>query len=840
MNKDIKKRSTLTYLKDILIICIVAASHYLLGKVFLSLNPQDFYIGLFWPVSGVAVFFVLRYGVKVFPAIFIGQLTLLINLNHGITGLQDSQQLFLFIAQALNVVFFVFLARFIILRCTAFQGDILDKTNIPRLVLLVGPVSSFIPTLISVYLLKDTALILDNGIIFSALTWWVGDSFGITICLPVLLLIFNKNSATFSQKTIVLVTVSTLLVATLVMFQYAEKQETLRIENILIHKGEVIARDINNKFQKYIRVSWHLSNHIADMQQLSLDDFNQFAKQLLDKNKGIKSLNWGVLVNGKERGPFEKTLQKLYGKEIHITEINSINQLQVSPLKSRYYPVKFVYPYEEYKYALGIDFTAQQGQLNELLLAIENNEDTLSSQVDWAEDKSLPDNYITLYSPFYDNQRHNQTVGQQFAGYLSLAIDKKLFFSELISDSRLYQQIQLQITDSLDKSAKPFFQYNSDKNYKVHVEYLTQIVNNNWSIDLRTNQSFITEGTISTAWYILLFGLIITALMLMLLLLLIRKQQHLQKLVDHKQEVVKESLSHQSLLSATFNTHQAILITDPEYNIIRVNSAFCEVMGYTEVEVVGENPRIFSSGRQSTEFYKEMWTKLLSTGRFEGEIWNRRKNGEIFPEYQTITEIRNAQGEIIYYISVFSDITKLKQNEEKIRHQAFYDLLTLLPNKMLFLDRLDQEVAYARRFDGVGALLLIDIDNFKEINDLLGHHFGDDVLIELSHRLTTMMRNTDTIAHLGGDDFIVFMPVEKNRGVGVQKSAILVAEKILEQIHLPFLIKNQSHDLTASLGISYIKNNKCTASDILRQAETALYQAKLTGKNRYTFFQEEY
>jgi len=818
--------------KKLLMIFIFSVIYYLIGRLVLLLNPESFNVVHFWPVAGLSVFWVLRYGVKVIAGVFVGQLVLSIDLNNAIQNFQNTQQILLFIGLALNASLFSFLARYLILRYTHFQGNILEKTNIPFLLFLAGPVSSFIPMLISIYLLTISGIILSNDIVPSILIWWFQDSFSVVIFLPVLLLFFNTENISFSQKRTVFIVVTVLLTATFAMFKYAEQKESQHLERILNNRGIELAQKIKNEMQQHMHSARHLTAYVDEGHPLSLQKFNQFSSNLLNEHKSIGHLQWGDYVNEDERDVFEKKLRRLYQNEYLIKEKKASGKVVISPPKNDYYPVKFVFPYDENKSALGLDPTVGQGVLNNLLIAIENGEETLSRLTARGHESTSYESYIVLYTPFYLNQKSKRSVDRKIEGYLSQAINLRLFF-EALTESRLYSNIQIKIIDSTENLPTILFSNNTGdiaEGNQLKASHSFYLANKVWTVEM-TKKNGLSDNSLLTAGYFLISGLFITMVFIVVLLKLIQKQQILQQKLHKKTVIVKESESYQNLLSATFNTHQAILITDPEYNIIRVNSAFCDIMGYTEVEVVGENPRMLASGKQSLAFYKDMWTKLLGTGRYEGEIWNRRKNGEIFPEYQTITEIRNAQGEIIYYISVFSDITKLKQDEEKIRHQAFYDQLTLLPNRLLFLDRLDQERAIARRFDGVGALLLIDIDNFKSINDSIGHHFGDDVLIELGKRLSSMLRETDTVAHLGGDDFVVLMPVVQCNEQDAKQHALIIAEKILIKIQQPFLINKAEYNLSASLGISFIKKNKCTASDILRQTELALYKAKMAGKN---------
>jgi len=825
--------------KNVFLVLGLAIIYYLAGMLLLSFSPPSFCFSPFLPIAGLFVFCVLHYGLKVLPAVFIGQFLLCINFAYSTGILLDTQQLLLYLGFALNMAFFIFLARYLVLRYSHFDGTIFDKTNIPLMLILAGPVSSFFPVLICLYLLFVSGFGGTEDFWYLGIKWWLSQSFSVVISLPVLLLLFDSKEATINQKLLILISVVVLLITTLQMFKYTEKQETQYLESILENRARILAQDIKNEMQGYMHSARHLSVDFIEGRELSLEEFEQFSAILLTEHSTIEQLQWGVYVSNDERERFENALKNLYQNEYHIKEISSSGVEKIAPLKSHYYPVKYVYPYDANQSVLGVDPSVGGGVLNNLLIAIENSEDTLSEGIAVGHNSANHVTNIFLYTPLFINQKDGLLIERKFTGYLIQLINLSKFFDGLTS-RREYRNMQIELNDSSVPSGlrlyKNKYEENINLDNRVNVLHSFYLANKVWSIALQADKHRLMQQSISTKWSVLISGLMLTMIIVVVLLLLIRKQQQVQALLDNKTEIVKQSQSYQNMLAATFNTHQAILITNPEYNIIRVNSAFCNIMGYTEIEVVGENPRMLASGRQSKEFYKEMWSKLLGTGRYEGEIWNRRKNGEIFPEYQTITEIRNAKGEIIYYISVFSDITKLKQDEEKIRHQAFYDQLTLLPNKMLFLDRLDQEVAYARRFNGVGALLLIDIDDFKSINDSIGHHFGDDVLIELGGRLTSMLRDTDTVAHLGGDDYIVFMPVEKCNEQEALQHASLIAEKILKKIKEPFFINNVDYKLTASLGISFIKNNKCSSSDILRQAESALYNAKMAGKNGFRTF----
>ncbi len=288
--------------------------------------------------------------------------------------------------------------------------------------------------------------------------------------------------------------------------------------------------------------------------------------------------------------------------------------------------------------------------------------------------------------------------------------------------------------------------------------------------------------------------------------------------------------------AAAFETHDAILIADARANIVRINRAFTDITGYLPEDVLGKNPRIMSSGMQDRNFYREMWRQLLSTGSWAGEIVDRRKNGQLYPKWLTITAVRNELQEITHYVAIFSDITARKQAEEEIRNMAFYDVLTKLPNRRLFLDRFRAALSSSGRRGDYGAVLFIDLDHFKTLNDTLGHEYGDLLLIEVAVRTRRCVREADTVARLGGDEFVVLI---EGLGENIEEGAYRVwqvAEKIRDALSQPYLLKSHQHISSPSIGVSLYCGNANSVDDLMQQADKAMYQAKNAGRNAVRFF----
>lgn len=286
------------------------------------------------------------------------------------------------------------------------------------------------------------------------------------------------------------------------------------------------------------------------------------------------------------------------------------------------------------------------------------------------------------------------------------------------------------------------------------------------------------------------------------------------------------------LASTVFETtSEAIVVTDTKNCIQAVNPSFTHVTGYSEEEVIGRDPSFLSSGRQDGTFYQRMWVQLCKTGRWQGEIWNRRKNGDLYAEWLAISAVHNNAGEISQYVAVFSDITKRKKAEELIIQQANFDTLTNLPNRNLFLDRLGRAMVRAKRNRNLVALMFIDLDRFKWVNDTLGHNIGDLLLQEAAARLMECVRETDTVARLGGDEFTIVLPDLKH-----DRDIEKLAQKILECLAEPFHISGHEVFVSGSIGITIFPQDGLELEDLLRNADTAMYRAKEGGRNAYRFF----
>ncbi len=282
------------------------------------------------------------------------------------------------------------------------------------------------------------------------------------------------------------------------------------------------------------------------------------------------------------------------------------------------------------------------------------------------------------------------------------------------------------------------------------------------------------------------------------------------------------------------NTSEGVMITDKNNRIVFINKAFCSITNFGEKDVIGKNPSILKSGIHTKKFYKNMWKSLEDTGHWKGEIWNKHKDGTIFPELLSINTLKNKNKEIENYIAIFTDISEIKKSEAKIRNIAMHDSLTGLPNRTMMSNMISHSLKSAKRQNELMAIMFIDLDNFKTINDNYGHKEGDNILVETAKRLKKILREEDIVYRFGGDEFIITLEHIKN-----SEDIAKIAQKLNQSIQMPYQTNNYTFYISCSIGIAIYPNDALTPDELIKNADAAMYQAKNRGKNRYSFYSQE-
>jgi diguanylate cyclase (GGDEF)-like protein/PAS domain S-box-containing protein len=287
------------------------------------------------------------------------------------------------------------------------------------------------------------------------------------------------------------------------------------------------------------------------------------------------------------------------------------------------------------------------------------------------------------------------------------------------------------------------------------------------------------------------------------------------------------------------HTHEGIFITDEKGIILNVNRAFSQITGYGKTEAIGQKSSLLKSGRHDAAFYQALWQQLQDSGHWSGEIWNRRKDGQIFPEKLTISAVKDDAGHTTSYVGLFADISALKEQEEQLEHMAHYDMLTHLPNRVLLAERIRQAIGRTYRTSSILAVVYLDLDGFKTVNDTYGHEAGDVLLTVLGRRMQQVLRMGDTLARIGGDEFVALLT-----DIPERQGCIPVIERLLQAAATPVVLDQHPLQVSASIGVTFFPQAHAQApipieaDQLLRQADQAMYQAKQAGRNRYHLFDE--
>ena len=367
---------------------------------------------------------------------------------------------------------------------------------------------------------------------------------------------------------------------------------------------------------------------------------------------------------------------------------------------------------------------------------------------------------------------------------------------------------------------------------------LLDITGHNWTMVVSSLPGFDQGLDDQKPRFIALLGITVSILLALITGMLLHSRSRAllsAQSLNHELTERKQAEAGIRLAATVFDTvDTAVMVTDKSIRIIKVNPAFTAITGYSTDEAIGKTPRILSSGAHLPAFYKEMRDTLSATGNWQGEISNRRKNGEFFIEWLSINEVRDNDGYLTNYVALFSDISERKAAEKHLHNLAHYDPLTGLPNRTLLTDRLQQAITAAKREKSLMALMFIDLDKFKPVNDTLGHHIGDLMLKEVAKRMLECLRESDSAARIGGDEFIVLLPF-----IEAESDAVAVAEKIRDALNQPFELAGRSLNISSSIGVTVYPEHGGDEKSLLQNADTAMYFAKEAGRNTVMLFEHK-
>lgn len=561
------------------------------------------------------------------------------------------------------------------------------------------------------------------------------------------------------------------------------------------------------------------------------EEFKIFTELFLKDNQKINALSWAPLVKDKNRSEYEKLAQLDGHKDFKFTEIDDSRKMIKRKDSFQYYPVYYIEPLIGNENALGFDLFSNKDRAETIMTSLRSGEIVGTSKIKLVQEKE--DKYaFLLLNPVYKKIKNEE----KFIGFISgvFRIDDVINSALALIKEKNLEFYIYDATEDLNTdiyTTKNYFNLLKDYEFTdLYFESTINFPNRDWKIRFIPGKTLFSNFIIKWEWLSFIF---FNALSIVVGIYLYKKIKYTDRIETLMKDAIESEKKLKLSAQILANTPEGVMVTNRENNIISVNDSFLKTTGYLREDVVGHNPRILNSNHHKSSFYKEMWQSIKNDGIWQGEIWNRRKNGEIYPEWLNIMTINNEDNKnnIDYYVGIFSDLSNQKHVRDQIQHLAYYDLLTDLPNRALFNSKAKSLIINAEIEKKKIAFIFLDLDRFKNINDALGHYSGDQLLKEVAIKLKKVLLKNEIISRFGGDEFMILIPsfdfideLEKR------------IKGILEIFKLPFKIEGKEFFITASMGISLYPMNGTSVNELIKNADTAMYFAKRSGRNTSKFY----
>jgi len=949
-----------------MIVLLVLTVNIFAGLLGVQLAIPPGYATAIWPPSGVALASVLIWRTPGLVGVWFASFSINVINQYGFQ-IPAIEALIAPTWIASASVLQAILGAFLIRRYIGYPTRLNRIGDILRFLILAGPVSCLVSATLSVGFLISTGVVDTQVAKINWLTWWVGDTIGVTVFAPLMFLMFALPRRYWrAQRFAVGLPLALVVIFTILMYrQSLDKEEESQSARF---KGQANALQlaIQTELDSHINQLYNLRGFLYSNLEVSPADFKRFAEEVLQRQTSLQGLSWNVYLHDHERKNFEDKMRQVYkGVPFMLQERHSIYGLVRSEQRDNYVVVTLIEPFDVNQAALGFDVLSSPLRRQALEQAVRTGRASATSPIrlvqEFGEQKGA-----LIFLPGFHSKSTPEQEGERLdalAGYVVAVVRIDDLINNVLARYNLKKNgLRLYPKGSPDKLYYTTDSFESSEKGMLYDQSEIRVGSGVWVLEQSASKQ-----SLDYSWglyFVLTGGFFMTSLMGGFLLVLAgrssdisrqvrlrtkelqksnellaesqriaqmgswewahngldhqwsaqfynlldldpeehkaserlfleqlapeqipeveralacairgqrldiecclrvqndKPQRHLalkgeRVIVNHRNggqnhflSIVARDITEQQyaaqeleLAAITFETHEAIVITDPQTVIQRVNKAFTRITGYSSDEVLGKKINFLKSGRHGDNFYRELWQSLTLKGHWHGEIWNKRKDGVVYPEMVTITAVDTlGQGQPTHYVAAFLDITEKKASEERIRYLAYYDSITQLPNRDLFMESLRHQLAHCERHNGYTALLFMDLDNFKMLNDSLGHDIGDELLKRVAERLTDVLRAEDIFSRFGGDEFLFLLPANDETPEQVMDQAAHVADRILSSLEEPFDLKGHNHKVSASIGITYLPQLDIEAEGYIQQADTAMYRAKNAGKAAFAFYEPQ-
>jgi diguanylate cyclase (GGDEF)-like protein/PAS domain S-box-containing protein len=652
--------------------------------------------------------------------------------------------------------------------------------------------------------------------------------------------LFNLNRLSIKFRFFRLLPLLSLCILLMVTYQFWNGSQR-EANEVLQTDFNAQVQEVKNKIEIRMQNNEHLLRGVQGLFAASIhverSEFHIYVNEVGLKSNypGMQSLGFTLLVAKQDKIKHINTIRKegFHHYSIHPEGHREIytSVLYIEPLAGRNL------------LALGLDNYADPVRRIPMEQARDSDKVVMSGKLKLIQETNEQVQVgFMMWAPVYKHGVAHNTLAERHAkllGWVNASFNMDDLMASILP---MNSNLDLEIYDGLEMSDQTLL-HDANKirrdreTNKTHFQKISalQLDGHNWTLLFSSTPNFDVRMGYQKTKLIAWLGVTASILLSLVIWILVQSRVHaLLSAEAYKLELSeRKRIDADARLAATvFDTvDTAVLVTDKDARIIKVNSAFSQITGYTAEEAIGNSPHLLSSGSHSAKFFKEMWHSLNTTGNWQGEISNRRKNGEFYIEWLSINAVHDNEGNVINYVSLFSDISERKAAEDHLHNLAHYDVLTGLPNRSLLADRLQQAIAAARREKSLMALMFIDLDKFKPVNDSHGHNIGDLLLKEVARRMLECLRESDSAARVGGDEFVVLLP-----NVEAQTDAVAVGEKIRHALYQPFIISGKKLEISSSIGVAVYPEHGSDEKALLKHADIAMYYAKEAGRNNVKLY----